>query len=107
MTTTDNLHARMRAWIRAEGARPRNVGAVAPLEPEGRRLLQQARNAGGSHAIRGLELRDMVQTASVVLDLQRSGLVRASIRFSEGVPPQPEVIQVNLTEQGQQAARSG
>ena len=107
MTTTDNLRARMRAWIRAEGARPRNVGAVAPLEPEGRRLLQQTRNVGGSHAIRGLELRDMVQTASVALDLQRSGLVRTSIRFNRDVPPRPEVIQLELTEQGRQAAQSG
>jgi hypothetical protein len=107
MTNTDDLRARMRAWIHAEGARQRNVGAVAPLEPEGRRLLQQVRDAGGSHAIRGLELRDMVHIASVVLDLQRSRLVRASIRFTRGVPAQPEEIQVELTEQGQQAELAG
>ena len=106
MTNTDDLRARMRAWIHAEGARRRKVGA-APLEPEGRRLLQQVRNAGGSHEIRGLDLRDMVHTASIVLDLQRSGLVRASIRFTRGVPAQPELIQVELTERGQQAELAG
>jgi hypothetical protein len=95
VTTTKNLRARMRAWL--QRASP---AAVPRLEPEERRILLEAMAAGGRCSISDLELRAMVHAASVVLDLQRRGLVRADIRFAQGATSEPDVIQVELIDEG-------
>jgi hypothetical protein len=51
----------------------------------------------GPFSIEGLALREMVRWASVVLTLQRRGLLRTSILFVSG---RPDAIPVELTEEG-------
>jgi hypothetical protein len=93
MTTTENLRSRMRAWIRSE--------RTPPLAAEERGVMLDAMTAGGHVSISDRALRDLVHTASIALDLQRRGFVRASIRFSQA--GQPELIHVELTDQGRRA----
>jgi hypothetical protein len=80
----------------AEASRlPSLVPDVPPLEAEERRFLQDALVANGRCVIEGLALRDMVHAASIVLGLQRRGLVRTSIQFAPGSLGQPELIPIS------------
>lgn len=65
------------------------------LSPDEFSILESA--AHGPYSIQGLPLRDMVRWASVVLTLQRRGLLRTSIVFVSG---RPDAIPVDLTDDG-------
>ena len=97
MTTTANLRARMRAWIRSERS--------ARLREEEVCILRDAVAGDGRSSISGRPLKDMVHAASVVLDLQRRGLAQVSIRFAQGASTEtePDRIDVEVTAAGKYA----
>jgi hypothetical protein len=95
MTTTANLRARMRAWIRSERS--------TRLREEELCILRDAVAGEGRSSISGLPLKDMVQAASVVLDLQRRGLAQVSLRFSQSASTEADRIDVEVTEAGRSA----
>jgi hypothetical protein len=76
------------------------TNAVSLLDREERSLLEHAAAAGGSYTISGLAGEDMVHAASVALMLQWRGLVRAKVRFTDGVPGQPALVTYELTDDG-------
>lgn len=76
------------------------IHPVSLLDREERQLLECAARAGGSWTISGLAHEQMVHAASVTLMLQWRGLVCVQVRFTEGVPGQPELVAFQLTDAG-------
>jgi hypothetical protein len=81
---------------------PAAIREVAIVDRAERRLLERAMEGGGSCGIEGLAREDMVHLASVALMLQWRGLVHTKIHFTHGVPGQPELVHVELTDEGLQ-----
>jgi len=57
--------------------------------------------AGGRFSITGLPHREMAGMASIVLRLQRFGLVNTKLDYSQN--QQPDLIPVEITDAGRQA----
>jgi hypothetical protein len=74
--------------------------SVFLLDRQELRILEHAAACGGCGSISGLAVEDMVQAASVAVMLQWRGLVRAKLRFTQGVPGQPELVSYELTDAG-------
>ena len=73
---------------------------VSLLDRQELRMLEHAAACGGAGSMSGLAVEDMVQAASVALMLHWRGLVRAKVRFTAGVPGQPELVWYELTDAG-------
>jgi hypothetical protein len=77
----------------------------APLDADELRMLDLAQAQDGRVCFRGLSVGEMVLAGSTALELEKRGLVKASVRFARGVAIYPEVVEVELTAAGLRCVR--
>lgn len=77
----------------------------APLDADELRMLDLAQARNGRVCFRGLSVGEMVLAGSTALELEKRGLVKASVRFGRGVAMYPEVVEVELTAAGLRCVR--
>lgn len=82
---------------------PRGHRIEQPLTLRERQILEQARDGGGTSSVAGLSMLEMLQVATLVLELKRRGLVESRIQFSTEIPGQPVAIPVTLTAKGRRS----
>lgn len=105
-TSTEDLRARMREYLQSTGDLSHRARPEHPLDDHQRRLLQQARAAGGRVTFTDLPLADLVEAANAAFELQHRGLARTSIRFAGRTVRHPEGVRVELTDAGARCART-